>query len=65
MLQKIKVGAIAAIGGILASASFANALDWTGVTLSTADVDSLMLLVIGALATLWAYRKVIKVMNRS
>lgn len=49
----------------LVAASNACALDWTGITLATADVDSVMALVIGGLATLWGYRKVVKTMNRS
>jgi hypothetical protein len=37
-----------------------------GVTeLSTGDVDTIMGFVIVALATMWAYRKVVKTMNRS
>lgn len=35
------------------------------LTLNTADVDSIMALVIVGLATLWGFRKVIKTMNRS
>jgi hypothetical protein len=57
------------IGGAYASvmvvAGNAAALDFTGITLDTTDVDSAMALVIVGLATLWGYRKVIKTMNRS
>jgi len=52
----------------VAVASFATnaaALDWTGITLDTTDIDSIMALVVVGLATLWGYRKVIKTMNRS
>jgi len=41
------------------------ALTLTGITLNTADVESIMMLVIPALATLWGFRKIIKVTNRS
>lgn len=60
-----KVGALV-VGGVLVAASNASAaLDFTGVTLDTGDVDTVMLLIIGGLATLWGFRKVIKTMNRS
>ena len=40
-------------------------MDLTGVTLNTADVGTVMSLVVVGLAALWGYRKVIKTMNRS
>ena len=62
--MKIAVSGIAmGTVGIVSNAS--AALDWTGITLSTTDVDSIMALVIVGLASLWGYRKVIKTMNRS
>lgn len=56
------VGAGALLAGLVGNAL---ALDWSGITLATTDVDSVMALIIVGLATLWGYRKVIKVMNRS
>lgn len=53
-------------GSVMAAVTNANAaLDFTGVALNTADVESIMMLVIPALATLWGFRKIIKVTNRS
>lgn len=43
----------------------AFALDWTGVSLDTSDVDSAMALIVVGLVSLWGYRKVIKTLNRS
>lgn len=65
-LKKAGVLGASAVGATFAAASnsFA-ALDWTGITLDTADVDSVMALIIVGLATLWGFRKVIKTMNRS
>lgn len=59
--------AVAASGvGLLASASASfAALDLTGVTLDTTDVEAIMLVVIPALAVLWGFRKIVKTMNRS
>lgn len=68
-MEKIKrqVGfySASALAFVLAGANHAAALDWTGITLDTTDVDSAMALVIVGLATLWGYRKIVKVMNRS
>ena len=49
--------------GVASSAS--AALDWTGVTLNTTDVETVMALIISGLATLWGFRKIVKTMNRS
>lgn len=58
--------AAAAAGAALLWADRANAaLDFTGVTLNTADVEDIMMLVIPALAALWGFRKIVKTMNRS
>jgi hypothetical protein len=58
------VGAVSA--AVLGLASHASAaLDFTGVTLNTADVETVMGLVIPALAALWGFRKIVKTMNRS
>jgi len=65
MFKKIVVLASGATFAVLSLSSSAFALDWTGITLATADVDSIMALVITGLATLWGYRKVVKTMNRS
>jgi hypothetical protein len=66
MLQKVK-GFIPAIGAavLIGTSNASAALDWTGITLDTSDVDSVMALIIVGLATLWGFRKVIKTMNRS
>jgi hypothetical protein len=40
-------------------------MDLTGVVLNTADVASVMALVVVGLSALWGYRKVIKTLNRS
>lgn len=65
MFKKIAVLGSSALATVLAGVNSAFALDWTGITLDTTDVDSIMALVIVALATLWGYRKVVKTMNRS
>jgi hypothetical protein len=65
-MGKFKKAVLAAGAASLVAASNASAaLDFTGVTLDTGDVDTVMLLIIGGLATLWGFRKVIKTMNRS
>jgi hypothetical protein len=51
--------------GLVAASNASAAIDWTGITLDTADVDSVMGLIVVGLATLWGFRKVIKTMNRS
>lgn len=62
----IKRVGLMVFGAVMVAVSNANAaLDFTGVTLNTADVESIMMLVIPALATLWGFRKIIKVTNRS
>lgn len=58
--------ACASAAAALLLADHANAaLDFTGVTLNTADVEDIMMLVIPALAALWGFRKIVKTMNRS
>ncbi len=64
-MKKLGVLATGAAAAVLACAGNVFALDWTGITLSTADIDSVMALIIVGLATLWGYRKVVKTMNRS
>ena len=64
-MKKLGVLATGAAAAVLAGAGNVFALDWTGITLSTADIDSVMALIIVGLATLWGYRKVVKTMNRS
>lgn len=65
-MKKFQKVGLAVVGASLVAASNASAaLDFTGVTLDTGDVDTVMLLIIGGLATLWGFRKVIKTMNRS
>jgi hypothetical protein len=52
--------------GIMGAASSAHAaLDWTGITVDTSDVDSAMGLIVPALIIMWGYRKVVKTVNRS
>jgi hypothetical protein len=57
--------AAAAVMVAIGVSNASAALDFTGVSLDTGDVDTIMLLIIGGLATLWGFRKVIKTMNRS
>jgi hypothetical protein len=54
-------GALALIGASNAHA----ALDFTGITVNTADVEAVMGIVIVGLVALWGFRKVIKTINRS
>lgn len=66
MKSRIRSLAVAAAVGFLSLAHNASAaIDWTGVTLDTSDVDTVMGLIVVGLATLWGFRKVIKTMNRS
>lgn len=66
MFQNLKKKIFGATAGCLALAGSAHAAIPAEVTsLSTADVDQIMGYVIVALATMWAYRKVVKTMNRS
>lgn len=71
MEKKVIAGRLFAIGagvvvGCAAAASNAEAaLTFTGITLNTADVESLMMLIIPGLATLWGFRKIVKTANRS
>lgn len=57
----------AAVGSFVAGAvvNAHAALTLTGITLNTADVESIMMLVIPGLAALWGFRKIVKTMNRS
>ena len=55
-----------AMGSFLLVAANANAaLDFTGLTANTVDVETVMGIVIAGLFALWGYRKVIKTTNRS
>jgi hypothetical protein len=65
MYKKLSLFGASALSMVLMAANSAMALDWTGITLDTTDVDSCMALIIVGLATLWGYRKVVKTMNRS
>lgn len=66
MFNRIKVAAVPFVGTFLVAVGNLHAAIPAEVTsLSTADVDTIMGYVIVALATMWAYRKVIKTMNRS
>jgi len=61
------VPAVAAAAALVtvAAGNASAALVWTGVDLNTADVETAMGLIIGGLAVLWGFRKIIKTMNRS
>lgn len=63
--KNLDVSAAAAGVALLWSVRANAALDFTGVTLNTADVEDIMMLVIPALAALWGFRKIVKTMNRS
>lgn len=58
------IGAVAGFG-LLAVSNAQAALDFTGVTANTADVESIMGIVLAGLVALWGFRKVIKTTNRS
>lgn len=60
----MKVAGIAA-AVVTAAVSNASAMDWTGISFSTSDIDSAMPLIIGGLVVMWGLRKVIKTVNRS
>lgn len=62
--QLATIGYLAMIGCLVAGNSFA-ALDFTGVTVNTTDVEAVMGIVIPGLAALWGFRKVVKTINRS
>jgi len=51
--------------GLLAANNASAALDFTGVDVNIADVETVMVLAIGGLVAIWGFRKVIKVLNRS
>ena len=51
--------------GLVGVSNAHAALDFTGVTANTADVESIMGIVIAGLVALWGFRKVIKTTNRS
>lgn len=55
----------AAVVGVALAVDAQAELTLTGVTLNTEDVESIMMLVIPALAALWGFRKIVKTMNRS
>lgn len=60
---KVIGGAVAGVVG-LASSGWC-ALDFSGITMNTSDVETVMGLVIPGLAALWGFRKVVKTINRS
>jgi len=49
----------------LASSAFATGLDLTGISVDTGPVFSMALVVITAIAAIWAIKKVIKLGNKS
>jgi hypothetical protein len=51
--------------GLIAATNAHAALDFTGVDVNIADVETVMGLAIGGLVALWGFRKVIKLLNRS
>lgn len=65
MKKAIPVFGAGVVAAFSAVGSAQAALTFTGVTLNTADVESIMMLVIPALATLWGFRKIVKTTNRS
>ncbi len=68
MLKRLKnVGgfALTAGVGIISAAPAYAALDLTGVTVDTAPVFTLAGIVVGAIAGIWAIKKVIKLANKS
>lgn len=65
-MKRFKSVVVGAVGGLMLLASNAHAaLDFTGFSLNTTDVELIMGFVITGLAALWGYRKVVKSMNRS
>jgi len=62
-LAPVLCACLAASFGLAGTAN--AALTFTGIELNTADVESVMMLVIPALAALWGFRKIVKTMNRS
>lgn len=63
--KNVDVAVAAGAAALLWSTKASAALDLTAVTLNTADVEDIMMLVIPALAALWGFRKIVKTMNRS
>lgn len=63
--KNVDVACAAGAAALLWAGKASAALDFTGVTLNTADVEDIMMLVIPALAALWGFRKIVKTMNRS
>ena len=63
--KNVDVACAAGAAALLWASKASAALDFTGVTLNTADVEDIMMLVIPALAALWGFRKIVKTMNRS
>lgn len=63
-MKKLKAIGLGIAGSGLAGAAHAG--EWySGVTLSTTPVTTVAGVVVGALAAMWAIRKVVKLMNRS
>lgn len=63
--KNLDVACAAGAAALLWAGKASAALNFTGVTLNTADVEDVMMLVIPALAALWGFRKIVKTMNRS
>jgi ABC-type proline/glycine betaine transport system substrate-binding protein len=63
IMKKLTAAVLGA--GLLAANSAHAALDFTGVDVNIADVETVMGLAIGGLVAIWGFRKVIKVLNRS
>jgi len=65
-MRKFKGAVLSIAAALLVAASNAQAaLDFTGITANTADVESVMGIVLAGLVALWGFRKVIKTTNRS
>lgn len=61
-----RIGSAVLVGsGMILSAVPAFAMDWTGISLDTSDMNSAYALVVPGLIVIWGIRKVIKVINRS
>lgn len=59
------IGSAVLMGSVMVSNALALDFATNPVTLNTSDVDEIMVVIIGGLATLWGFRKIIKTLNRS
>ena len=53
------------VGSLLIAVPAFAGIDFTGVTVDTADVYTAAGLVVSAIASIWAIKKVVKLLNRS